>query len=590
MNDGAPVPVNADPADNTDELVIISVWLSAQSMGITYGEGWEEGGEPLFGVDFDFPPAEWRFGKLSDFEDQQYKSKLQEYHKKKRNNPDDTHFFPCRDIPGPDRSELNNIMTQIGDELRPLTELYSKMGGIRFDVTPSEGGGCFEERVPRLLIVCKKSDATRLKSCQPEPGDGENSSILNVEIRRGDISRTLKDFRVFVRSFIGDAQLIFDQFTDFDPKQSNRCFGGQSTPDLLPLADETMDEWGQRVALSTDDIDKILRYWERADRKMGPFMALYRGRKPPRQDFLVPGLIPPGKVTMLAGEGGVGKSTLLTELAAKVADTSRNQWEFLGTSVSSGGKAIYFTAEESGADIHSRLLKFAPDLPVFVYDDPSATLEQCAEWANEIENVSLIIFDPLLRFLGDDEDSSVKTGSALGKLHEIARTHNCAVVVVHHVRKSSNSSWLGFRSRIRGSSALVDQARSVIGMMNRPGDVSELAIVKSNLLPADMAWGKVNEPRRFYRNEDTLTLDPVPSSGSNKVLAPGNNEPGDIDDLVLAEISRMSEVRRTGNKSVYTNRGAALEGASRAKIEGCVDSLVDCGRAVDNDGIISVAG
>ena len=62
-----------------------------------------------------------------------------------------------------------------------------------------------------------------------------------------------------------------------------------------------------------------------------------------------------------------------------------------------------------------------------------------------------------------------------------------------------------------------------------------------------------------------------------------------IEEMVLMVISGMSEVRRTGNKSVYSNRGASLADVSRAKIEGVVENLVACGRLVEADGIISLA-
>jgi len=129
-----------------------------------------------------------------------------------------------------------------------------------------------------------------------------------------------------------------------------------------------------------------------------------------------------------------------------------------------------------------------------------------------------------------------------------------------------------------------------IGIMRSPGDIAEIAIVKTNIIPKYLTWGEVNQPRRFYRNKDTLTLDPEPAGLNGKAPSTLNMVTDELEEAVMAaftQINERHEVRLTGKKSVYAARSPLLEGISRARVEETVQSLISQGRLASSEGIIS---
>jgi len=101
-----------------------------------------------------------------------------------------------------------------------------------------------------------------------------------------------------------------------------------------------------------------------------PFLDLNLGAKSERVptglpvfDRLLSGGLVPGSVTLLGGEPGIGKSTLLAQLALKVAGT--------------GKTVMYVTGEESPAQVSLRLKRLSPVLPptlLFLDETDAATV------------------------------------------------------------------------------------------------------------------------------------------------------------------------------------------------------------------------
>ena len=82
--------------------------------------------------------------------------------------------------------------------------------------------------------------------------------------------------------------------------------------------------------------------------------ATLAGLPIPKRDWLVPGLIPCNTVTMLSGDGGVGKSLLVAQLAVALA-TGR---EWIGIKPRRG-PVVFLSAEDDVAEIHRRLAEIA---------------------------------------------------------------------------------------------------------------------------------------------------------------------------------------------------------------------------------------
>ena len=143
----------------------------------------------------------------------------------------------------------------------------------------------------------------------------------------------------------------------------------------------------------------------------------------PELDRVLGGGLVPGAVVLLAGEPGIGKSTLLIEVAAQAARTH--------------GRALYVTAEESAAQVHMR----AARVGAIVDELYLAAETDLATVLGHIEQVQpgVLIVDSVQTI------SSAELDSAPGSVTQIrevaaaviraAKERGMATVLVGHVTK-----------------------------------------------------------------------------------------------------------------------------------------------------------
>ncbi len=215
--------------------------------------------------------------------------------------------------------------------------------------------------------------------------------------------------------------------------------------------------------------------------------------------WLWKGRIARGKLTIIDGNPGDGKSTFTISVAGNVS-TGRN---FPDGAPCQRGRVILVSAEDDGADtVAPRLRAAEADLSairimpaaserdgkvhVLTFPDDLPFFEE----AIKTEKADLVVVDPLTAFLSDRVDSH-RDGSirrVLAELALIAQRTGAAIVLVRHLNKMTSESKAMFRGG--GSIAIVAAARAafLIGLdPNDAGPVSErrrvFACVKSNLAP-----------------------------------------------------------------------------------------------------------
>jgi len=249
-------------------------------------------------------------------------------------------------------------------------------------------------------------------------------------------------------------------------------------------------------------------------------------------DWLLPGRVPLGMLTLLIGDGGLGKSLFTCMLAAQLS-----RGELLsGTSTAS----VLLTAEDSrsvtmrprleaaGARlelVHSYDLRTPAgvDEGGLVIPDDLALLDQAIGDAR----AKLVTIDPLGAHLPGTinpwQDQSVR--QALAPLGRLAERHGCAVLAILHLNKRESTDAL---RRINGSTAFGAAARSVLLFARDPDDPDEaaghrrvLSHVKCNVAP--LATGQLYE------------VDPM--------LLP---QRGDEPEALTARLSLIGETSRNG--------------------------------------------
>ena len=153
--------------------------------------------------------------------------------------------------------------------------------------------------------------------------------------------------------------------------------------------------------------------------------------------------IPFGALTLLAGDPGMGKSFITCDIAAKVSAglPLPGQDPLIKRSPQ---KVLMISAEDDiAATLRPRLESLGANLNnVFALEEafllgPTAEkdlLEICREMA-----ITVVFLDPLVSYLGGKTDMfrSNEVREKLQHLAVVARKADCAVLVVHHLRKGT---------------------------------------------------------------------------------------------------------------------------------------------------------
>jgi hypothetical protein len=203
--------------------------------------------------------------------------------------------------------------------------------------------------------------------------------------------------------------------------------------------------------------------------------------------WLWPGVIPLGKVTMIVGDPGLGKSLLTLDMAARV---SRGVPWPDGTPCQIG-EVLLLSAEDDAADTIRPRLDAADALPSMIQlikavregkKDRSFDLEaDAAKLATVITDATrLIIIDPITAYLGRiDSHVTADVRRLLAPLAELAARRGVAIVAVSHLNKSSGPAIY----RTTGSLAFVAAARAVWAVGRDPEDEERCLMlpVKQNL-------------------------------------------------------------------------------------------------------------
>ena len=214
---------------------------------------------------------------------------------------------------------------------------------------------------------------------------------------------------------------------------------------------------------------------------------------PEQVRWLWEGRIARGKLTVLDGDPGTGKSAATTDLAAR--QSVGKPWPD-GAECEAGGVVI-LSAEDGLSDTIRPRLDAAGGDPSRVFAvstvlDAEGNERQIAipddlhviEAAIERVGAVLVIIDPLMAFLSgtvnSHRDQDVRR--ALAPLARLAERTGAAILVVRHLNKGAGGSAL---YRGGGSIGIVGAARSAFLVAKHPEeeDLRVLAPLKSNLAP-----------------------------------------------------------------------------------------------------------
>lgn len=215
-------------------------------------------------------------------------------------------------------------------------------------------------------------------------------------------------------------------------------------------------------------------------------LANFAGQQTPERPWLVRDLIPRRQVTMLSGDGGVGKSLLAKQLGIAVVTGT----EWVGT-MPETGPVLYLGAEDDLDEINRRVDDILTDRDIDrsdIADFHVVVLAGCdavlaaPEGRNGLirptplfhavcEKVAtfrprLVIVDNLADAFAGNENSRTEARQFVNLLRKIAIDFDCAVILLSHPSLTGISSGSG----TSGSTAWSNSVRSRIYLDRAKGD------------------------------------------------------------------------------------------------------------------------
>lgn len=234
--------------------------------------------------------------------------------------------------------------------------------------------------------------------------------------------------------------------------------------------------------------------------------AVFDGIDVPEREWHVENYIPKDTVTILSGDGAVGKSTLAAQL---LASTVLN-CEWLGLPVESG-PVLYVAAEDSLDELHRRFATILEDMratfaqlvgrglhlvPLADCEDallavpdrggnlqPTLRMKALEKRIEQVRPV-LVVLDTRADLFGGDEIKRAHARQFIGMLRALAIRHRCTIVLLDHPSQAGMSTGTG----TSGSTAWNNSVRSRLYFERVKGedgsdpdpDLRRLAVMKAN--------------------------------------------------------------------------------------------------------------
>jgi putative DNA primase/helicase len=231
--------------------------------------------------------------------------------------------------------------------------------------------------------------------------------------------------------------------------------------------------------------------------------------QPERVQWLWPDRLPVGKCVLVAGEGGLGKSTVLAWIAATISQGGA--WP-CGEGSSPPGSVLILCAEDGAADtIVPRLMVAGANRSKIHIIDAVERGDQIGSFnlqkdlpalestIVELGDVLLVIIDPIASYLGNvDSHKNAELRTVLEPLSAMAARLGVTIIANAHFSKSSAGS---ANHRVNGSAAFVNHARAAFIVVPDPQDTDRRLLIpsKANLGPAREGLA--------YRIEERSVLD-----------------------------------------------------------------------------------
>jgi len=323
------------------------------------------------------------------------------------------------------------------------------------------------------------------------------------------------------------------------------------------------------------------------------------GQKPLRR-WLVHRLIQQEKSSLLVASGGVGKTFSILDLGLKISGAEpkpdpdkREYW--MGQPIMAGGDVVIITGEDDAEELHirladldpfnrrmtgegagqliivplpnvggsMRLMQYGIDKRAYPTPEWQSILNQMAE----LPNLKFVAIDTMNATIHGEENSALVISEYYEALKPVMNEMKAAIMVTHHVRKGQIGSLEALSDAVRGSSAIINSFRAVMGIYHpadfekrldamgekvRPGWLYNFGVLKANN-PEMMREEKTLLRERSGALRDVTALDTVAKAKKARVSY------GDAKRWVVVAVKLAAEAGYP-----FTGSGASGVGGKRS--------------------------
>jgi AAA domain len=215
-------------------------------------------------------------------------------------------------------------------------------------------------------------------------------------------------------------------------------------------------------------VDEDVGFWEGPEFDAAEF---------PEPDWLAPGFIPKGMLSMIVADPKIGKSVLAHSLC--IAAPTGGIW--LGQQIPKT-PALYINWEDPPGLTRDRarqqMAHEALPRGYFVKEPPfGRSVNDMRSWIVrkiEAHSLGLVVIDPLaIAARWENEADPYETGVIMSNLQEIAVKTGAAVVVVHHSTKSGGE----WGKEVRGSGGIFGAVMSLLSVKRKSDGIFDLDVL-----------------------------------------------------------------------------------------------------------------
>lgn len=188
-------------------------------------------------------------------------------------------------------------------------------------------------------------------------------------------------------------------------------------------------------------------------------------------EWLVPGYIPKGTITIIGGDGGLGKTSLWCNIASAISNGKPCVLQENNDVLCPYGEVVYFSGEDDTARVlRPRLEQNGANLDniktIPMDDDAFTSLSiggALIEGIIEARRPMLVIFDPIQQFIKNaDMSKRNDMRQIMTSLSKLGKKYGTTFILVMHTNKRDKIG--SFRDKLSDSADLWDIARSVLAL------------------------------------------------------------------------------------------------------------------------------